>query len=382
MRHLFPSDSWAAAYKQAINDNAKYRTAGRDWKYGALAMIVRRDAALGIDRELAVFLDVHEGECRDCRMVDVDAAHEAPYVVVADYVEWKNVIRKRLDPIRGLMEGRLDLVKGNLPTLVKHVRSSKELVETTSMVDSKFYRSESGAESPSTTVSPQALATRIAQVGKELVAASPYGIMDFLEGKVIVLPTVASVDMNTPMMARAMSKVATDRVARSGRCVVLEMGMGSGASILTVAKIPGVRASATDINPMAVLCAKANALWWNVKCDIYEGDLFSSVPKERFDLVFWNEPFLKTDPGGIEGVEYRALFDPGYRALSRFLKEVGDYLAADGELYLTADRLTSDLGDIHHRIEAAGWRGSVALEEEVEYQGSKFPFQVLKVERA
>src|SRR5262249_49692319 len=34
MGHLFPSPEWAAAYKDAINQNEAYKTAGKDWTHG------------------------------------------------------------------------------------------------------------------------------------------------------------------------------------------------------------------------------------------------------------------------------------------------------------------------------------------------------------
>ena len=65
-------------------------------------------------------------------------AQEAPFVIVADYARWKTVIKKELDPIKGMMQNKLKLTKGHMPTIVKYVQSSRELVETTSRVDTKF----------------------------------------------------------------------------------------------------------------------------------------------------------------------------------------------------------------------------------------------------
>jgi len=138
MSHLFPSEDWALAYKQAINDNPKYKEAGKDWTHGAVAMVVKADPALGIAEDTALWLDIDRGVCKECKLMPATEAQAAPFVIVADYARWKSVIRKQLDPIKGMMQNKLKLTKGNMPTIVKYVQSSRELVETTALVDTKF----------------------------------------------------------------------------------------------------------------------------------------------------------------------------------------------------------------------------------------------------
>jgi len=135
----FPSEAWVAAYKDAINANPDYAKAGKDWTHGAVAMIVKAEPSLGLEEDLAMVLDVHEGRCRECRLTRAtEAEATAPFVVVATYAQWKQVIRKEIDPTKALMQGRLKLTKGHLPTMVKYVNASKQLVESTTRVPTKF----------------------------------------------------------------------------------------------------------------------------------------------------------------------------------------------------------------------------------------------------
>ena len=138
MSHDFPSQDWADAYKEAINTNDAYKTAGKDWTHGAVAMVVKADAALGIADDTALWLDIDRGLCTDCRLMPASEAQDAPFIIVADYARWKSVIRRELDPIKGMMQGKLKLTKGHMPTIVKYVNSSRELVNTTQRVDTKF----------------------------------------------------------------------------------------------------------------------------------------------------------------------------------------------------------------------------------------------------
>ena len=69
MAHTFPSPEWVAAYGDAINASEGYRKAGREWTHGVVAMVVKADVALGIAEDMAMLLDVHEGQCRSARLV-------------------------------------------------------------------------------------------------------------------------------------------------------------------------------------------------------------------------------------------------------------------------------------------------------------------------
>ena len=134
----FPSAEWCAAYRDAINGNAGYKAAAREWTHGAVAMVVGAEPSIGIAEDTAMWLDVDQGSCRDCRLVSRAEAEKASFVIVATYARWKEVIRKQLDPTKGMMQNKLKLTKGHMPTMVKFVTASKELVESTSRVPTQF----------------------------------------------------------------------------------------------------------------------------------------------------------------------------------------------------------------------------------------------------
>jgi putative sterol carrier protein len=134
----FPSPEWCAAYKDAINASAGYKAAAKDWTYGPVAMVVTAEPSIGLPEDLAMWLDMHQGECRDCRLVSREEAEKASFVLVASYSRWKEVIRKLLDPTKGMMQNKLKLAKGHMPTMVKYVTSNKELVEATTRIPTRF----------------------------------------------------------------------------------------------------------------------------------------------------------------------------------------------------------------------------------------------------
>ena len=134
----FPSAEWCAAYRDAINANPNYKAAGKDWTHGPVAYVVMAEPSIGIAEDMAMYLDLHQGTCRECRMTSREEAEKAAFVIVASYARWKEVIRKQLDPTKGMMQNRLKLTKGHMPTMVKFVTASKELVESTSLVPTQF----------------------------------------------------------------------------------------------------------------------------------------------------------------------------------------------------------------------------------------------------
>ena len=82
----FPSEAWVQAYKDAINANADYAKAGKDWTHGVVAMVVKAEPSLDIPEDMAMWLDVHEGRCRECKLLPAkEAEAKAPFVVVASY---------------------------------------------------------------------------------------------------------------------------------------------------------------------------------------------------------------------------------------------------------------------------------------------------------
>jgi putative sterol carrier protein len=102
-------------------------------------MIVRSDPANGIARNAGMILDVHQGECRGARFVEgVDDSVDAEFVIVASYARWKDVIERKLDPIKGMMEGKLKLVRGHLPTIIRFVEPARIVVASASKVPTDF----------------------------------------------------------------------------------------------------------------------------------------------------------------------------------------------------------------------------------------------------
>ncbi len=133
---VFPSDEWLAIYRDRINGSAEYREAAATWE-GAIAFVFEAEPDRGVPEDLWAWLDLWHGQCREARMVTADEGARAPYVIRAPYTRWKEVLAGDLDPVKGMMQGKLKL-RGDLPTIIRHVRAANELVHLTSTVPTEF----------------------------------------------------------------------------------------------------------------------------------------------------------------------------------------------------------------------------------------------------
>jgi putative sterol carrier protein len=141
MSHLFPSDAWASAYQNAVNQNPQYKSAGKDWTHGKVALVVKADPSISLEQDMAVLLDVSAGTCHAATYLSGEQARgSAAFAVEGPYDNWKLLIVENQDPIKALMQGKLKLTKGHLPTLIRYVESSKQLLASAQNVATQFRR--------------------------------------------------------------------------------------------------------------------------------------------------------------------------------------------------------------------------------------------------
>ncbi len=133
----FPSAEWVEEFKKQINSSEGYKKAGATWTAGPVALIISAKPEIGISKDFGIWLDLHQGICRDARVVTAADAQKAPFCITGEYARWKQVIKKELEPVKGMMQGKLRL-KGDLPTIVRYVKASQELVECTTKIETKF----------------------------------------------------------------------------------------------------------------------------------------------------------------------------------------------------------------------------------------------------
>lgn len=104
-------------------------------------------------------------------------------------------------------------------------------------------------------------------------------------------------------------ELALDRMPRAEPLRVLDLGTGTGAIALAIAsERPLAEVTATDASAAALAVAAGNARDAGLPVRFLPGDWFAAVPREQFDLVLSNPPYLAEDDPHLRQGDLR--FEP------------------------------------------------------------------------
>ncbi len=135
------------------------------------------------------------------------------------------------------------------------------------------------------------------------------------------------------------SYMLQEHVEKYAKGAVLDMGTGTGIQAITASR-HAKKVIAADIDKEAVKQARISAEIEKIKnIEFIESDLFENIPKQKFDLIVFNPPYLPED----KKVKDIALTSPkrGTKTTTRFLDEAGNYLKQDGVILLIFSSLAS-----------------------------------------
>ncbi|SEI45445.1 peptide chain release factor N(5)-glutamine methyltransferase [Nitrosomonas eutropha] len=140
------------------------------------------------------------------------------------------------------------------------------------------------------------------------------------------------------LVEMALSKIPSDRC-----CNILDLGTGSGAIAITIARHrPDVYVTAVDLSPLALAVARRNAKRYSVENVVFiEADWFSGFISEKFDVIVANPPYIVEGDPHLEADGLR--FEPsialvaqnnGLDCIRRIIAQAPDYLEHSGWLML------------------------------------------------
>jgi putative sterol carrier protein len=121
------SDEWAAACRDRLNDHGRLKSVARSWS-SPVALVMRPDSRLGVERERVIYLELRDGVCVAARVADEDDRARAEFILAADAAQWKRMLTGGLDPIPAVMLGKLKLERGSLAALMPHAAAARELI--------------------------------------------------------------------------------------------------------------------------------------------------------------------------------------------------------------------------------------------------------------
>ncbi len=110
----------------------------------------------------------------------------------------------------------------------------------------------------------------------------------------------------------------------------LDIGCGSGILGILMAKAGAREVDFTDINPKAIENTKKNITMQKLRnCNVFKGNLFSALPKKKYDNIIFNHPFF---PEKAENVKIPRSFMlkksmlGGTELIKEFFNHVSKYL--------------------------------------------------------
>ena len=123
---------------------------------------------------------------------------------------------------------------------------------------------------------------------------------------------------------------------------VLDIGAGSGAISVCIAKFSGASVTAVDIDDKALQVAQKNALANGVKINFKKSDIYSALKKEKFNIIVSNPPYIPS--GDIDGLDeevknYDPLIsldggDDGLHFYRKIIEGATKYLVDGGMIFL------------------------------------------------
>lgn len=138
---------------------------------------------------------------------------------------------------------------------------------------------------------------------------------------------------------------------------ICEVGVGSGFVISNFAKKNAENIFyGSDINKFAIEFTKNEFERLNLKVDLREGNLLEPFKRKKFDLIFFNTPYLPCETGDkFEDLSLkdRAIYGGkrGYEVIFEFVCQLKNYLKKDGVCFMLFSSL-SNFDEIKIKLES------------------------------
>jgi len=123
--------AWAERLAAELNTDERYRETAAKWK-GVLGLALARPGA----KTRTAILDLDAGRCNGTS-TDLEAC-PPDFVIEADAETWQRVLAGKLEPLWGLMSGKLKLTRGELAELAPQAAAAVLIVKCAQRIASRF----------------------------------------------------------------------------------------------------------------------------------------------------------------------------------------------------------------------------------------------------
>ncbi len=178
-----------------------------------------------------------------------------------------------------------------------------------------------------------------------LYVATDHRFMIFSEDRLVESP-VMYIGLDSMGLVHAAPRYPGEKV--------LDLCSGSGVQALVASRYAQDTVG-IDLNPRAIRFARFNAQLNGIRnARFVEGDLYSAVPGQAFDVILANPPFV---PSPEEGLKFRDGGAQGENVLSRIVAGAASHLKPDGKLHIVTDLV--DVANYEQKLDT-WWKGGPA----------------------
>jgi putative sterol carrier protein len=133
----FPSKEWVEAFKDKLNseEGKAWQEAAKDWE-GDFLFVIKPDE--NFTKKISFYIDLWHGECRKVDYFEKDTKlPKTEFQYVGIYSNWIKLIKGEIDPIKGIMMRKFDLV-GNKMKVLRAVKAAQELIRNAQKIETNF----------------------------------------------------------------------------------------------------------------------------------------------------------------------------------------------------------------------------------------------------
>jgi release factor glutamine methyltransferase len=184
------------------------------------------------------------------------------------------------------------------------------------------------------------------------------GIREFWSLQLMVTPATLVPRPETELLV----DLALREIPRRAECAVLDLGTGSGAIAIAMAKErPLSRVTATDISAAALDVARQNARQLEIpNVEFIEGDWTAPVQGRRFDFIVSNPPYVRSDDAALDALHREprdalCAGDDGLDAIRVLARDCGALLEPHGVMLIEHGAEQQD--SLAAALREHGWTG-------------------------
>ncbi len=134
--YIMATPEWTSIFEKLVQNDQKYKEVAKTWE-GSVVISILPKPEVGLDKALYMYMDLWHGECNYIKLVPPETGENADFVLSGELERWEAVMKKELDVVKAMMQGKIKL-KGSLPMIVRYVKASLRLVELAAEIDTVF----------------------------------------------------------------------------------------------------------------------------------------------------------------------------------------------------------------------------------------------------